>query len=316
MTSKSKTVRPAVALPEILGLQAVVEAMPVAMSWASLENARILFMNAKFRDLFGYDLGDFETVQDWVDGAYPVAAQRDRATATWIDTFGRCALQPREIAPVEVDVRCRNGRIRTVIHGGALVPEAGLAVATFVDISERKRDEQLIRHLAEADPLTGLHNRRAFEVHLAHAVTEARLAGQPMHLLVLDLDHFKAVNDRLGHQNGDLLLKTAGARIAASVRSSDPVARFGGDEFGVILMGSATREQVGQICRKITDAMAAPVLLAGEQITIGVSIGAARFPDDAADQDALFEAADRALYRVKRGGRGHWRFAGAGDIAR
>lgn len=293
-------------------LRMVLDAMPVAVSLASLESGRIIFMNRKFTQLFGYRVGDLATLHDWVQQAYPNVEHRDRAVKSWCAYFGTPSLDEFEIEPVEVDVRCSDGTIKTAIHGGMILPEPGWAMATFVDISERKRDELLIRQLAEEDVLTGLPNRRAFEGHLERAVSDARRDRQSMHLLVLDLDYFKEVNDRHGHQGGDLLLQAVAERLKACVRSSDLVARFGGDEFAIILGRSGSDANAGRICDKILEAVHRPFDLSGRQCHVGVSIGLARFPQDGRDAAALFEAADRALYRVKREGRGRWRAASEG----
>lgn len=290
-------------------LRAVLDAMPVPVSWADLGTARIMFMNRKFKQTFGYAEGDFATVQDWVDRAYPDPVHRERAAATWYDCFGIAGGEPREIAPVEVDILCKDGRTRTCIHGGSILPDVGWALATFVDITERKRHEGEIRHLAEVDPLTGLQNRRTFEERLASAVAEARRSGRGMCLVVLDLDRFKAINDRCGHAVGDLLLQAVAGRLQTCVRSGDSVARFGGDEFGIVLGAAVDPETVARLCDEILMALALPFAIDGRRIRVGASIGVAVFPQHGADAEALFLAADRALYRVKREGRGGWRYA-------
>lgn len=287
----------------------VLDAVPVAVSLAGLADGRIIFMNRKFTQLYGYVAADFETVHDWVARAYPVTGQRVRAVRRWYGYFRAKGTGEFEIEPVDVDIRCKDGSMKTAIHGGMILPDPGWALATFVDISDRKRDEILIRQLAEEDPLTGLPNRRAFEGHLEQSVAEARRDGLPMHLLVLDLDHFKSVNDRFGHQGGDLLLQQVAERLRACLRASDVVARFGGDEFGIIPGRSGGTGAVGRICNKVVAELARPTVIDGVEIRAGVSIGVASFPVHGADAASLFQAADRALYQVKRSGRGRWELA-------
>jgi diguanylate cyclase (GGDEF)-like protein len=287
-------------------LQIVLNALPIAISWASLEDTHILFMNRKFTEMFGYVLDDFKTVPEWVDKTYPNAEQRANAEASWYKYFSNPTEQEFEIDPVEVDVLCKDGTVKTTIIGGVILPEAGWALATFVDISERKQDELLIKKLAEQDPLTGLANRRTFEAYLTHNIKESMLENTSMHLLVLDLDHFKQMNDILGHQAGDQVLIEVANRLKQCVRTGDIVARFGGDEFVIILPNSGTDANVTRISSKIVRAIEEPINLHEETINISVSIGISRFPEDGPDERKLFAAADKALYNTKRVSRGNW----------
>lgn len=289
-------------------LRAVLDAMPIPVTWARNDDARIIFMNRKFTEVFGYEVGDFETVPEWIEKAYPRPEHRERAKRMWYMYFGHPVLHEFEIDPVEVDVQCKDGTIKTTILGGVIVPRAGLGVATFFDISDRKRDEVLVRQLAEEDPLTGLRNRRAFDAHLEFSLKEAVVHGTSMHLLVLDLDLFKPVNDSFGHAVGDRLLQEVAIRLSHSVRSSDVVARFGGDEFGVILTDSPERSDVARVCEKLIAAIREPAVIEGHGIRIGVSIGVGRYPEDGEQPGALFRAADQALYQAKQEGRGGWSF--------
>ena len=289
-------------------LRVLLDAMPVPISWATLSDAHITFMNRKFFQVFGYTVEDFPTVQEWVDKAYPNPEHQARAAASWFKYFSKPTVHEFEIEPVEVDVKCKDGAIKTAILGGVILPEAGLALATFVDISDRKRDEMLIRHLAEQDQLTGLPNRRSFDAYLARAIADARRDRNTVHLLLLDLDHFKQVNDRYGHPAGDKVLKEASKRFKTCIRSSDIVARFGGDEFGIILANAGNDGNIDRICEKIIEAFAEPIPLPGNLTSVGVSIGISRFPKDADDDRGLFASADKGLYRAKGDGRRCWRY--------
>ena len=166
----------------------------------------------------------------------------------------------------------------------------------------------LIRHLAEQDQLTGLPNRRSFDAYLARAIADARRDKNTVHLLLLDLDHFKQVNDRYGHPAGDKVLKEASKRFKTCIRSSDIVARFGGDEFGIILANAGNDGNIDRICEKIIEAFAEPIPLPGNLTSVGVSIGISRFPNDADDDRGLFASADKGLYRAKGDGRRCWRY--------
>ena len=289
-------------------LRVVLDAMPVPISWARLSDAQIIFMNRKFKQVFGYDLEDFPTVQDWVEKAYPNPDHRERAQASWFKYFSNPTEREFEIDPVEVDIRCKDGTVKTAILGGMILPDAGLALATFVDISDRKRDEML-RHLAEQDPLTGLPNRRSFDVYLARAISDAARDHTTVHLLLLDLDHFKEVNDRYGHLVGDQVLRESAARFRTCVRASDIVARFGGDEFGIILPGAGNGENIARICDKFLACFDTPMTLSGKQVRVWASIGVGCFPEDAMNERELFRLTDKALYRAKGEGRACWRSA-------
>ena len=182
----------------------------------------------------------------------------------------------------------------------------GAFVATFSDITQRKVDEELILHQASHDPLTDLPNRRTFEDRL-----EMSLAGADRHqrifaLLYLDLDHFKEVNDSLGHAAGDTLLTQATRRMRSCVRAGDTLARLGGDEFAIILSELESAQEATEIAHRLIDALACPYLLDGTQASVTASIGIAIHPHDGKDANSLRQCADAALYRAKAAGRNRW----------
>jgi diguanylate cyclase (GGDEF)-like protein len=164
-----------------------------------------------------------------------------------------------------------------------------------------------IRHIATHDALTGLPNRAFLHEKMEDALARVR-RGEMLAVLCLDLDHFKGVNDTLGHAIGDTLLKAATARLMTCVRETDVVARLGGDEFVVIQSDLEKPEQAGALARRIVDAIAAPFDLDGHQVVVGVSVGVAVAPTDGGDRELLLRSADMALYRAKSDGRGACRF--------
>jgi diguanylate cyclase (GGDEF)-like protein len=160
-----------------------------------------------------------------------------------------------------------------------------------------KRQAEL-EHLAGHDALTGLGNRRVFTDHLAQAFAGAVQTRSHLALLFVDLDGFKAVNDRFGHDTGDALLKEVAARLTQCVREGDTVCRLGGDEFTVV-MEKADASQAAVLAQRIVEALGVTFMVGGQELAVRASIGISLFPDDAADVQTLVRSADRAMYRAK-----------------
>lgn len=173
---------------------------------------------------------------------------------------------------------------------------------------ELQQSQQQLEKYAYFDGLTGLANRRMFNDEARRMLAQARRNGGSFFLLLIDLDHFKQINDTFGHQVGDAVLAAVSARLVAAVRESDRVARLGGDEFAVLLPETTDTASVRLVCERIFASVAAPSPQPPASGLPGISIGAACFPRDAADADALYKAADIALYDAKRAGRRRCRF--------
>jgi diguanylate cyclase (GGDEF)-like protein len=176
------------------------------------------------------------------------------------------------------------------------------------DLRDRHAALARIHHLAHHDALTGLPNRMAFMEQLDHAMGAARAVEGALALLFIDLDHFKRVNDSLGHLAGDALLQTVARRITDLLRSADVVARFGGDEFMVLLSGNPSRDTVADVARKLLGAIEAPLVAEGRPISVTPSIGIAMFPGDGATPAELIKHADTAMYLAKARGRATLQF--------
>ncbi|BCA55509.1 putative Signal transduction response regulator, receiver and diguanylate cyclase domain [Nitrospira sp. KM1] len=180
---------------------------------------------------------------------------------------------------------------------------------------ERKRTEERLTYLAQYDHLTGLVNRSLFRDRLVQAMARSKRIQQPIGLMLLDLDRFKAVNDTLGHDIGDELLKTVSERLKSCVREVDTVARMGGDEFTIILEGVATEAAIVIVAKRIVEALSAGFDLKGHTVTVGVSIGITVFPHDDQGVDELLKHADAAMYRAKQQGGSGFSFHEASGYA-
>ena len=175
------------------------------------------------------------------------------------------------------------------------------AVIIFRDIAERRASEQRLSHAAGHDQMTGLFNRRSFDAALESALARAQRSGRKCALLYMDLNGFKKINDELGHDAGDIMLKTFGQRLKLSMRDTDTIARLGGDEFAVIceLLDSPVDCEAA-INRLLSDISRTPVELAGKDYFLSSSIGMAMYPDNAHDSASLIKAADNAMYVAKK----------------
>ena len=193
-------------------------------------------------------------------------------------------------------------------------------IGTAQDITDRKQSEREIYRLAYFDSLTGLANRVLFKDRLTQALAHAGRYHSTLAVLFLDLDRFKVINDTLGHNVGDLLLKQVAGRLSDSVRHSDSVsrsvdkeenhslARLGGDEFTVLLTNLRDVQDAGTVARRIVEAMAKPFLIEGREIFVTISVGIAIFPVDGESIDALLKNADSAMYHAKEQGRNNFQF--------
>ncbi len=172
-----------------------------------------------------------------------------------------------------------------------------------------RESERRFQHLAQHDELTGLPNRLLFRDRLEQSLLHARRNKTLVALMFVNLDNFKPVNDALGHDAGDLLLRQVAERLPKCVRSSDTVARIGGDEFTVILSGIHSPAAAARVARKIVSALSSPFNVQGRTIRVGCSLGIALFPHHGSDAERLMRSADLAMYRAKDQGRGEYQFA-------
>ncbi len=208
--------------------------------------------------------------------------------------------------PFEKTYRRKDGSRYPVLLNGIMIEDQDgtpLIWSIIEDISERKANEARMLLDAHHDHLTGLANRRLFGDRLASATERARRSRNPGAVLMLDLDHFKPINDSLGHAAGDAILIEAARRLVACTRKTDTVARFGGDEFVILLDNIGAAADVGAIARKMQEALLQPFHVEGKGVRLGLTIGICRFPDDSDEPEQIVRFADTAMYTAKRSGR-------------
>ncbi len=266
---------------------------------------RILSVNRGFSGLTGYST-------DEVLGKNPALLASGRHD----DTFYSKVWQ-------ELDSRGRwEGEIWNRHKGGDLFPE-WLSISAIRDrhgkvshyiglysvLSEQKSTESRLRELANSDPLTGLVNRNLLYDRAAQALSQCHRNKCRAAFLFIDLDGFKPVNDRLGHAAGDMVLRQVAKRLKQCVRESDTVARFGGDEFVLLLQGVVSREAVSDMAQKVLDTISAEIMVAGEPCHVGASIGISLYPEDGDTIETVLNSADQAMYRAKAAGRHRYLFA-------
>ncbi len=189
-------------------------------------------------------------------------------------------------------------------------PAAG-SIWLYEDVTQQRQNEDRLTRLASVDSLTGLPNRSVFNDRLEHAIHKLHRNSGRLAVFFIDLDHFKHINDSLGHKAGDALLCEVSRRIRSCVRESDTVARLGGDEFTVVLEDITSAQYVGRIAEKILTTTALPYMIDNVEVNISPSIGISLFPADGRDVDMLIRNADAAMYYAKNSGRNNFQFYSA-----
>src|SRR6185436_7798119 len=182
-------------------------------------------------------------------------------------------------------------------------PSVGAIVVNYRDVSQRKETEKQLEYRAYYDSLTGLPNRLLFRDRLVNSLAQARRNKVGLAVMYLDVDHFKLVNDGLGHSFGDRLLADIAQRLETALRASDTISRIGGDEFSILLPEVTNAEAVAGVARKILDSLARPFTVNGHDLFVTASIGISCFPADGDDVETLLRCADAAMYRAKELGR-------------
>lgn len=287
--------------------QHIMEVTPEAII-ISDSNGKIMMANAQVEKLFGYS-------RDEMIGASIEILVPERLRA------GHIAHRSMYIAMAHPPVRAM-GKGRELfarrkdgsefsadISLGPLKTKDGNFVISAVrDVSERKQFEERLLHQATHDALTGLPNRVLFHDILFHAAAHAQRTEKLLAILFLDLDEFKNINDTIGHEYGDTLLKEIAQRLTATLRKDDLVARQGGDEFAILLQGVSVVQNISQIAEEILAAVSEPFVADGHEMHVTASIGITVFPFDDTDVEHLLQNADTAMYRAKESGKNNFQF--------
>lgn len=288
-------------------LRTILQASPIGIAIAETERGRIRFSNAHFGRLMG--LRASEVAQRALHEFF--VRRSDWSTLQGVlDADG-------EVLDREVELKHASGRIIHALITIRTMPfeEEGALYTWIYDISEQARSREQQAQLARLDDLTGLSNRRAFHDELRRHISYSRRKDQPLALLYLDLDGFKAVNDSLGHEAGDEVLREVGQRLRRTLREEDIVARVGGDEFAVLMIDGADTHSVERVALKLIETISGPYTVSEGRAELGVSVGIAHYEPTDEDVESLVNRADKAMYRAKRHGKGHY-VVWSSDIAR
>ncbi|UGQ48760.1 EAL domain-containing protein [Massilia endophytica] len=266
-------------------------------------NGRITGANDAALDIIGYSRADLDAGKVSCTGMTPPEWKpADERAVAELRRSGTCR-------PYEKEYLRKDGSRVPVLTAAAMFDGASEQGVSFaVDLSERKRAEDQMRHMANHDALTGLPNRTLLQDRLEQAISYAHRNQYRVAILFVDLDHFKYINDSLGHQFGDAILRMAAERLQNCVREGDSVARLGGDEFVICLPALTEEDDVAGVAKSVLDALIQPYHIDGHELHAGCSIGISLYPDDATDVETLMRTADTAMYHAKEKGRGNFQF--------
>ena len=241
-----------------------------------------------------------------------ILSDLDLPDSAGVETFHKLKLQVPEIPIIvlsgfgdeeDASKAVREGAQDYLIKGQT---DSDLLVRSLRYAIERKRTEETIKNMAYYDSLTGLPSRTLFHDRFTMAMAESKRNDKKMALIMIDLDHFKNINDNFGHDAGDELLKELSSRLVNTLRKTDTICRMGGDEFAVLISDVSTKEMIDEVAQRIVLAIGKPFPLQDIERRIGASLGIAIYPEDGDTLDTLIKHADSAMYEVKKMGRNNY----------
>lgn len=279
---------------------AMLDWLPFGFEIAGTDD-QIQFANSSFHQMFGYSQDEIEDIDEWWRLVYPDPDYRLHAKTLWETSLATARAENREMTPFDLDVTTKSGMVRTIQFRHRTI--GNFNVNLYLDVTREVAYARELKVLAETDPLTGVINRRRFFEEAEGVYRHASDRSSAVAVLMLDIDHFKQINDAYGHGLGDLVLREFTDRCRGSVCKGDLLARMGGEEFLILLTG-ADAEQARDIGERLRIQISAqPFCCSGISIPVTVSIGGALRASGAESVETTISRADRALYAAKHAGR-------------
>jgi diguanylate cyclase (GGDEF)-like protein/PAS domain S-box-containing protein len=284
-------------------LKVAVDSLPIGITFSDVDGI-IIYSNPAEAQMHGYEVDELIGKEarkfSTSDRSRPVGAEQLKELGVWRRESVNIRKNGEKFSAQLTSISVRDSESRYL----------GI-ITTCEDISYRKASEEKIHQLAYYDIVTGLPNRGMFLERLHQTLAQAHRDQDKVHLIFLDLDNFKDINDTQGHDIGDKLLQSVAERLSACMRDYDVLARLGGDEFVVVCPSVSTQESVATVVQRIMSIFKDPFEIAGRQLYTSASIGIAVYPDDSQDASTLFRCADTAMYQAKNDGRAQFRFFSA-----
>lgn len=267
-----------------------------------------VFRSARWKQIYGYLNNEISATSD---GGRNLIHIDDLPNA--LDDIEAYLANKTDVYVSEFRLLCKNGTYKWTLSRGMLVSKTKYGkplrmIGTHTDITARKESEAQVIRLAHYDQVTNLPNRVLFLDRFEQEIKKAQRSNQKIALMYLDLDHFKEVNDTLGHYMGDLLLKETAQRLSTCLRAIDTLARLGGDEFTILINNIESQSAIERIAQEILDTLAKPFEFANELVYITSSIGISFYPEDGSGVEALLKNADQAMYAAKQHGRNRYHY--------
>jgi diguanylate cyclase (GGDEF)-like protein len=282
-----------------IGWEHLVQSQLISVVHLDLKG-NVVFADENFFRTLGYSPHDYLTIKQLTPIEHHLL---DEEAFEKLNAFGVCA-------PFEKEFICKNGSRVAVLFGATLVEER--IIAFIIDLSHQRQTQERLNHLAYHDALTNLPNQVLFKDRLKQAIALSRRHDQKQAVMLINLDRFKAINDSLGYTAGDRVLQSVARKLRSCIRDSDTVARFGADEFAVLLTHLSSPQDAASVAHAIKDVLDQAFLFDGQELFISASIGISIFPQDGRDTPTLLKSASAALDRAKKEGGNTYQFYTAG----